>query len=389
MARNFAHRRLPAVAALGIIFGELRQERGRRHIVAPAHHAHAALKPLGRDRITLEPDTAERIRMDIDHMHQIEQIVVVELPIAFHRERLAIGAHRAGEARLLEALPRRQKTIVALRRIAHPDPEEVPFLDERIGFDLRARGNLLLPGNLDAVSGRIEFQAMIAAANGIAFALAHRERQVAVAAAILERHGLAAFAAIEHHRLAQNGTRQRRLPDLAVIGRDVPAIAQKHWALPFAWRRDAFIFAAEKGYQSGKIVARVGSMELSVVIPARNEAPNVTPLVGEIRTALDGRVDYEIIYVDDGSSDATADAIRTLMRDFPRLRLIRHAQSCGQSAAIHSGIAAARAPWIATLDADGQNDPADIPRLWGIACVSSAQEKLLIAGFRQKRRDTV
>jgi len=130
-------------------------------------------------------------------------------------------------------------------------------------------------------------------------------------------------------------------------------------------------------------------MELSVVIPARNEAPNVTPLVGEIRTALDGRVDYEIIYVDDGSSDATADAIRTLMRDFPRLRLIRHAQSCGQSAAIHSGIAAARAPWIATLDADGQNDPADIPRLWGIACVSSAQEKLLIAGFRQKRRDTV
>jgi dolichol-phosphate mannosyltransferase len=129
-------------------------------------------------------------------------------------------------------------------------------------------------------------------------------------------------------------------------------------------------------------------MELSVVIPARNEAPNVAPLVGEIRAALDGQ-DYEIIYVDDGSTDGTAEAIRALMRDFPRLRLIRHAQSCGQSSAVHSGIAAARGPWIATLDADGQNDPADIPRLWEIARASRAEDRLLIAGFRQKRRDTV
>lgn len=130
-------------------------------------------------------------------------------------------------------------------------------------------------------------------------------------------------------------------------------------------------------------------MELSVVIPARNEAPNIAPLVGEIRAALDGRVDYEIIYVDDGSSDGTADAVRAVMRDFPRLRLIRHAQSCGQSAAVHSGIAAARSAWIATLDADGQNDPADIPILWEIARASPIADKLLIAGFRQKRRDTV
>ncbi len=130
-------------------------------------------------------------------------------------------------------------------------------------------------------------------------------------------------------------------------------------------------------------------MELSVVIPARNEAPNVAPLVQEIRAALDGRVDYEIIYVDDGSSDGTADAVRAAMRDFPRLRLIRHAQSCGQSAAIHSGIAAARSAWIATLDADGQNDPADIPRLWEVARASPVADKLLITGFRQKRRDTV
>ena len=130
-------------------------------------------------------------------------------------------------------------------------------------------------------------------------------------------------------------------------------------------------------------------MDLSVVIPARNEAANIAPLVGEIRTALDGRVDYEIVYVDDGSGDGTAEAIKAAMQGFPRLRLIRHAQSCGQSTAIHTGVAAARGVWIATLDADGQNDPVDIPRLWEIARLSRAEEKLLIAGFRQKRRDSL
>lgn len=130
-------------------------------------------------------------------------------------------------------------------------------------------------------------------------------------------------------------------------------------------------------------------MDLSVVIPARNEALNIAPLVAEIRAALDGAVDYEIIYVDDGSSDGTPDVIRGLMGGFPRLRLVAHAKSCGQSAAIRTGIAAAQGSWIATLDADGQNDPADIPRLWDIARAVRADEKLLIAGFRQKRRDTI
>lgn len=128
-------------------------------------------------------------------------------------------------------------------------------------------------------------------------------------------------------------------------------------------------------------------MELSVVIPARNEAPNIAPLVAEIRAALDGRVDYEIVYIDDGSSDDTADAVRALRGDCPHLRLLRHARSCGQSAAIHTGVGASRGVWIATLDADGQNDPADIPRLWEIARAAGG-ENLLIAGFRQKRRDT-
>jgi dolichol-phosphate mannosyltransferase len=129
-------------------------------------------------------------------------------------------------------------------------------------------------------------------------------------------------------------------------------------------------------------------MELSVVIPARNEAPNVAPLVAEIRRALDGRLDYEIVYVDDGSSDATAAEIRRLAAELPRLRLVRHRQSCGQSMAVRTGVKAAAAPWIATLDADGQNDPADIPRLWELARTAPPAPPLLVAGHRQKRRDT-
>jgi len=132
---------------------------------------------------------------------------------------------------------------------------------------------------------------------------------------------------------------------------------------------------------------RQSLMDLSIVIPARNEAPNVAPLVAEIRAALDGNADYEIVYVDDGSSDGTAAAVRAAMAG-GRVRLLRHARSCGQSAAVRSGVVAARAPWIATLDADGQNDPADIKKLWEMARSAPSAEKLLLAGYRQKRRDT-
>jgi dolichol-phosphate mannosyltransferase len=127
-------------------------------------------------------------------------------------------------------------------------------------------------------------------------------------------------------------------------------------------------------------------MELSVVIPVRNEAPNVAPLVAEIRQALDRACDFEIVYVDDGSSDDTAAAIAAL--GDARVRLLRHRRSCGQSAAIRTGVAAARAPFIATLDGDGQNDPADIPRLWEIARAAPAAPPLLVAGYRQKRQDS-
>jgi dolichol-phosphate mannosyltransferase len=129
-------------------------------------------------------------------------------------------------------------------------------------------------------------------------------------------------------------------------------------------------------------------MELSVVIPVRNEAANVAPLVREIAAALDGTIDYEIIYVDDGSVDETAAAVAALARETPRLRLVRHRSSFGQSTAIRTGVKAARAPWIATLDGDGQNDPADIPRLWQMAKAAPREPPLLVAGHRARRRDS-
>ena len=129
-------------------------------------------------------------------------------------------------------------------------------------------------------------------------------------------------------------------------------------------------------------------MELSVVIPVKDEAGNIAPLVAEIVAALDGVVRYEIVYVDDGSRDATAAEVEHLQATLPRLRLVRHRTSCGQSAAIRSGVKAARGLWIATLDGDGQNDPADIPALWRLAQDSPAMPPLLIAGHRAQRRDS-
>ncbi|HUC71843.1 MAG TPA: glycosyltransferase family 2 protein [Stellaceae bacterium] len=129
-------------------------------------------------------------------------------------------------------------------------------------------------------------------------------------------------------------------------------------------------------------------MDLSVVIPVKNEAENIAPLVAEITAALDGLTPYEIIYVDDGSSDGTATEIMRLAVSAPQLRLVRHTRSCGQSAAILSGVTAARGAWIATLDGDGQNDPADIPRLWRLAHAAPMTIPLLVAGCREKRQDT-
>jgi dolichol-phosphate mannosyltransferase len=129
-------------------------------------------------------------------------------------------------------------------------------------------------------------------------------------------------------------------------------------------------------------------MDLSVVIPVRDEAANVAPLVAELRAALDGLLDYEILYVDDGSEDETAAEVARLQAEAPHLRLLRHGRSCGQSVAIRSGVRAARAAWIATLDGDGQNDPADIPKLWRIGLTAPEAPSLLIAGYRESRQDS-
>ena len=128
--------------------------------------------------------------------------------------------------------------------------------------------------------------------------------------------------------------------------------------------------------------------EIAVVIPARDEADNVAPLLADVRAALDGRVDYEVVFVDDGSEDATPAILRDLARTFPQLRWVRHRVPCGQSAAIWTGVRLARAPWIVTLDGDGQNDPSDIPVLLEARAARGADAKLLVNGRRERRRDS-
>src|SRR6266700_237149 len=102
---------------------------------------------------------------------------------------------------------------------------------------------------------------------------------------------------------------------------------------------------------------------VSIVVPVKNEAGNIAPLVAEIEAAMKPGGGFEIVYVDDGSGDATADELRALMATRPYLRAIRHAVSCGQSAAIRTGVTRARAAVVVTLDGDGQNDPAFNPAL--------------------------
>jgi dolichol-phosphate mannosyltransferase len=126
--------------------------------------------------------------------------------------------------------------------------------------------------------------------------------------------------------------------------------------------------------------------EISVVVPVRNEAGNVAPLIAEIAAALQGRV-FEIVYVNDGSSDATEGELSGLMAQAPWLRQIRHEKSCGQSAAVRSGVAMAHAPVVVTIDGDGQNDPAFIPSL--IAALAAGAPRIgLVAGQRVGRKAT-
>ena len=129
------------------------------------------------------------------------------------------------------------------------------------------------------------------------------------------------------------------------------------------------------------------AVAVSIVVPVRNEAENIAPLIDEIAAALDGRWSYEIIYVNDGSTDATSERLVAAMKQQSNLRQICHAISSGQSAAVRSGVRAARGAIVATLDGDGQNNPAFLPAL--ISAIDEGGERIgLAAGQRVGRKDT-
>lgn len=129
-----------------------------------------------------------------------------------------------------------------------------------------------------------------------------------------------------------------------------------------------------------------GQLDLSVVIPVLNESENIRPLCDEIDAALGAKLDYEIIFVDDGSTDDTADQVLTCM-DRGHVRLLRHSKRSGQSAAVRTGVKHARGSRIATLDGDRQNDPADLVKLWKLAN-QEEPSPALVMGYREKREDS-
>ena len=129
-------------------------------------------------------------------------------------------------------------------------------------------------------------------------------------------------------------------------------------------------------------------VQVSIVIPMKNEGQNIGALIADILTAC-ANDDIEVIAVDDASTDDSVDVVRALMLQHPNVRLLQHDRSGGQSAAIHSGVRAAKGAIIATLDGDGQNPPAELPKLYAPLIDPAAAATLgLVAGQRVKRQDT-
>lgn len=130
-------------------------------------------------------------------------------------------------------------------------------------------------------------------------------------------------------------------------------------------------------------------MKLSVVLAAKNEAENLPQLIAEICTALRPETRFEIVVVDDGSTDETPRVLSEVQKQCPELVIIRHQQSCGQSFAMVTGVLESGGDMIATLDADGQNDPADLPKMLTVllAPTENGEQVSLVAGHRQRRKD--
>lgn len=126
----------------------------------------------------------------------------------------------------------------------------------------------------------------------------------------------------------------------------------------------------------------------TVVAPMLNEADSVAPLAREIAAACDPIGPFEAIFVNDGSTDCTAERIAELRAEFPWLREVRHASPCGQSAAVRSGVIAARGPFVCTIDGDTQNPPAEIPRLVAPLLAGDRPRLGLVAGQRIDRQDS-
>jgi dolichol-phosphate mannosyltransferase len=128
---------------------------------------------------------------------------------------------------------------------------------------------------------------------------------------------------------------------------------------------------------------------LSVVVPVKDEAENIAPLAREIAQAIAGESSAEIVFVDDGSTDRTARKLTDLKVSLPQLRVVQHGRNMGQSRAVRTGVRAARGDIVVVLDGDGQNDPADIPRLLAEFKKGDAARVGLVQGQRVRRQDSL
>lgn len=130
-----------------------------------------------------------------------------------------------------------------------------------------------------------------------------------------------------------------------------------------------------------------GRVHYSVLIPVMNEQDNILPLLTELHAALADGPAFEVLVIDDGSTDASAARVGDALALYPCLRLIRHQTRAGKSAALRTGAKAAQGTWLVTMDGDRQNDPADIPRL--LAAQAAEPRLVMVAGTRRRRDDTL